>query len=59
MVDFMNWCLTFMKSLVTLLFTAMSSDGRSLGYMLLGITIVGAVVAGTIAGVGIFARRRW
>lgn len=56
MVEFMNWILLFFKDAILTLFSLTSSDGYSLGYMALGITIVGLVVTATIGAVALGSR---
>lgn len=53
MVDLMNWFLSFFAKCITLLFSMVSIDGYSFGYMILAACIVGVIVAGTIGVVGI------
>lgn len=53
MVDVMNWFLTFFAKCINLLFSIVSIDGYSFGYMVLAACIVGVIVAGTIGVVGI------
>jgi hypothetical protein len=58
MVVFMNWFLNFVHKFVDmLLFDWLSFDKYSIGYMLLSVTILGAVIMGTISAVGIFSRK--
>lgn len=56
MVDMMNWFLEFFRKCITLLFSMVSIDGYSFGYMILGALVVGVVVLGTVGAVGILAR---
>lgn len=53
MVQFMNWILLFFKNAILTLFSFVSSDGYSLGYMILGITVVGMVISATIGSVAL------
>lgn len=53
MVGFMNWILTFFRDAIVTLFSFVSSDGYSLGYMILGAAIVGMVVSATIGSVAL------
>lgn len=53
MRDFMNWFLDFVKQAVLLVFSFVSADGFSFGYMMLGIAVVGAVVSATVGAVAI------
>lgn len=48
MQDILNWFLGFVGQFVTLIFGIKSSDGASLGGMVVGITVVGIVVAATV-----------
>ena len=48
MQDILNWFLGFVSQFVTLIFGIKSSDGASLGGMVVGITVVGIVVAATV-----------
>lgn len=48
MQDILNWFLGFVAQFVALIFGIKSSDGASLGGMVVGITVVGIVVASTI-----------
>lgn len=58
MVDFMNWFLNFVHKFVDmLLLDWLMPEGYSFGYMLLSVTILGAVIMGTISAVGIFSRK--
>lgn len=44
----LNWFLGFVSQFVTLVFGIKSSDGASLGGMVVGIIVVGIVVAATV-----------
>lgn len=48
MQDILNWFLGFVSQFVMLIFGIKSSDGASLGGMVVGITVVGIVVAATV-----------
>ena len=48
MQEILNWFLGFVAQFVTLVFGIKSSDGASLGGMVVGITVVGIVVAATV-----------
>ena len=54
MVEISNWFLSFIARAVSCLFGMVSPDGYSLGSMLVGITITGAVVMATIGAVNVF-----
>lgn len=56
MKDFMNWMLIFFKDCITMLFSLVSVDGYSLGYMLLAVAIVGTVISATIGAVALASR---
>lgn len=53
MVEMMNYFLRFFKAGFEFLFNIKSSDGYSLGYMVLGILIVGTVISATIGVVAV------
>ncbi len=53
MVEMMNYFLEFFYQAVQLLFSIVSIDGYSFGYMILGALIVSMIIAGTIGAVGI------
>lgn len=55
MREFLNWFLNFVKNMVLMIFSFVSPDGFSFGYMILGIAVVGAVIAGTVGMVAIVA----
>lgn len=54
MIDIVNWFLSFVAQVVTVIFGIQSSDGYSLGSMAVGIAIISAVVSGTIGAVAIY-----
>lgn len=56
MVDVMNWYLTFFKSCFDFIFGMVSVDGYSLGYMVLGVTVVAMVISATIGAVALSSR---
>lgn len=51
--QFVTWFFVYLKKLVNLLFSLVSPDGFSFGYMILGIGVVGAVVSATVGMVAI------
>lgn len=53
MHEFMNWFLDFLKQAVLLIFSFVSADSFSFGYMMLGIAVLGAVVSATVGAVAI------
>lgn len=53
MVDFMKWFLSFVKNMVLMIFSFVTPDDFSFGYMILGIAVIGAVISGTIGMVAI------
>lgn len=53
MTAFVNWFLNFVKDMVLLLFSFVSPDGFSFGYLILGIGVVGAVISATVGMVAI------
>lgn len=55
MVQILNWYLTFFKDCIDAIFGMVSIDGYSLGYMILGATLVGVVIAASIGMVGLFS----
>lgn len=56
MVEIFNWFLSFVAQVFGFIFNDLVSvDGYSMGYMALGITIMGVIVGGTIGAVGIFS----
>lgn len=56
MVDVMNWYLTFFKQCIETIFGMVSVDGYSLGYMVLGVTVVAMVISATIGAVALSSR---
>lgn len=62
MSEFISWFLDFVKEMVLMIFSFVSPDGFSFGYMLLGIAVVGAVISATVGAVAIvsnaLSRRR-
>lgn len=57
MIDISNWFLQFVKDMVLAIVSIKSTDGYSLGNMVVGATIVGVIIAGTIGSVAIVTRR--
>ena len=57
MLDFTNWFLKFVKDMILAIVSIQSTDGYSLGNMIVGSTIVGVIIAGTIGSVAIVTRR--
>lgn len=57
MVEISNWFLQFVKDMVVAIVSIKSTDGYSLGNMIVGVAIVGVIIAGTIGSVAIVARR--
>ncbi len=53
MSAFVNWFLNYVKNMVLMLFSIVSPDGFSFGYMILGIGVVGAVISATVGMVAI------
>ncbi len=53
MSAFVNWFLNYVKNMVFMLFSIVSPDGFSFGYMILGIGVVGAVISATVGMVAI------
>lgn len=53
MVDFANWLLSFINGMISMIFSLTSSDGYSLGYMLLAMAIVGVVISATIGSLAL------
>ena len=48
MVDMMNWFLSFFAGAIQTIFSITSADGWSLGYMMLGFTILGLITTSTV-----------
>lgn len=57
MLEISNWFLQFVKDMVVAIVSIKSLDGYSLGNMIVGATIVGVIIAGTIGSVAIVTRR--
>lgn len=57
MVEISNWFLQFVKDMVVAIVSIKSTDGYSLGNMIVGAAIVGVIIAGTIGSVAIVTRR--
>ena len=57
MVDISNWFLQFVKDMILAIVSIKSADGYSLGNMVVGVAIVGVIIAGTIGSVAIVTRR--
>lgn len=57
MVEISNWFLQFVKDMVLAIVSIKSADGYSLGNMVVGVAIVGVIIAGTIGSVAIVTRR--
>lgn len=57
MVEISNWFLQFVKDMILAIVSIKSADGYSLGNMVVGATIVGVIIAGTIGSVAIVTRR--
>lgn len=57
MVDITNWFLQFVKDMVLAIVSIHSTDGYSLGNMMVGAAIVGVIISGTIGSVAIVTRR--
>lgn len=62
MREFTQWFLSFVKDMVLMIFSFVSLDGFSFGYLVLGTAVVGAVISGTVGCVAIvsnyLSRRR-
>lgn len=57
MVEIANWFISFFSQVMDFVLNDLVSvDGYSMGYMALGITIMGVIIGGTIGAVGIFSR---
>lgn len=56
MVEIMNWYLSFIKQCVEFLFSVVSIDGYSLGYMVLAVIVVATVISATIGAVALSSR---
>ena len=57
MVEISNWFLQFVKDMILAIVSIKSADGYSLGNMVVGATIVGVIIVGTIGSVAIVTRR--
>lgn len=57
MVEISNWFLQFVKDMILAIVSIKSTDGYSLGNMIVGSTIVGVIIVGTIGSVAIVTRR--
>lgn len=57
MVDISNWFLQFVKDMILAIVSIQSTDGYSLGNMVVGVAIVGVIISGTIGSVAIVTRR--
>lgn len=57
MVEMMNWFLSFFAGGFEALFSLTSSDGYSLGWMVLAIAIVGTVISATIGAVSLVSNQ--
>lgn len=53
MQQILNWFLSFCSQFFTWIFTVESADGFSLGGMVVGITIVGLIIAATVGTVAV------
>lgn len=62
MTQFLSWWVSFCKNTILMLFSLLSPDNFSFGYMILGIAVVGVVISATIGAVAVvsnaMSRRR-